>query len=94
MKQETKYTPEAEALADAILRPSGSNLKNYTMAKTREAILSAAQKGIDDARADLLEALKNAREWISTGEVDGVEFDEGMMLDAIDAALAKTKGAA
>ncbi len=55
----TQHTPEAEALADSILKSSGSNLKNYTMAKTREAILAAAQAGIDNARDDLLIALTN-----------------------------------
>jgi hypothetical protein len=52
------YSPEAIALADAILKPSGSNLKNYTMEKTREAILDAAQAGIETARSDLLIAMK------------------------------------
>jgi hypothetical protein len=53
----TKHTPEAQDLADAILKAAGSGLRHYTMAKTREAILAAAQRGIDEARSELLEAL-------------------------------------
>lgn len=58
--QAPRQTPDAEALADAILKLSGSNLKNYTMPSTRKAILSAAQKGIEDARSRLLAALRCA----------------------------------
>lgn len=53
---------EAEALADAVLKAAGSGLRHYSMAKTREAIIAAAQKGIDESRAELLETLTNLAE--------------------------------
>jgi len=59
MTQEAKHTPEAEALADAVLTAAGSGLRHYSMAKTRAAIIAAAQKGINDSQADLLEVLKD-----------------------------------
>jgi hypothetical protein len=60
VNHETKQnaTREAEALADAVLRAAGSGLHYYSMAKTREAILSASQRGLILAKADLLEALE------------------------------------
>lgn len=42
------YSSEAVTLADTILKASGSNLKNYTMQLTRDAILGAAQKPFDE----------------------------------------------
>lgn len=39
----------AEQLADEILKASGSALKHYTMALTRERIIAAAQRGLDEA---------------------------------------------
>lgn len=51
-------SPEAIALADAILKASGSNLKNYTLEKTRDAILGAAQAGIEAGRAEIMTAMK------------------------------------
>ena len=42
---------EAEALADRILRASGSSLRHYTMHSIRAAIVKAAQEGIDAALA-------------------------------------------
>jgi len=54
----TTYSPEAIALADAILKASGSNLKNYTMQQSRDAILGAAQAGIEAGRADIMTAMK------------------------------------
>lgn len=53
----SKHTLEAIALADAVLRAAGSGLRNYSMAKTRGAIVAAAQAGIDAGRTDLLAAL-------------------------------------
>jgi hypothetical protein len=83
--QVAKYTPEAEAMADAILKPSGSNLKNYTMAKTREAIISAAQKGIDDARAELLEATTKLLQALrcALADLEGVKqcYEQGTIVD-------------
>ncbi len=52
--KESSRTAEAEALADAILRAAGSGLRHHTMPKTREAILSTAQEGLERARVDLL----------------------------------------
>jgi len=85
-KQAAKHTPEAEALADSILRPSGSNLRNYTLPKTRDAILSAAQKGIDDAQAELLTALKFTREWFTENDLDGEYYS---ICEHLDEAIAK-----
>lgn len=53
-------TSEAESLADAVLKAAGSGLRHYRMAKTREAIVAAAQNGIDAARGDLMCAATNA----------------------------------
>lgn len=69
MRDESALTPEAEALADAILKAAGSGLRHYSMAKIRVDILAAAQKGIDDARAEVLEALKTLLNAGSTGEL-------------------------
>jgi hypothetical protein len=52
------YSPEAMALADVILKASGSNLKNYTMQSSLDAILGAAQAAIDAARAQIMVAMK------------------------------------
>lgn len=41
---------EIEKLADAILRASGSSLRNYTMPATRAAIIAAAQEAHDAGR--------------------------------------------
>ena len=56
-----KYTPEATALADAILRASGSNLKNYTMKSSLDAIVGAAQTALDTASRRLLDAAIEGR---------------------------------
>lgn len=48
----TGYSPEAIALADSILKAAGSGLRLYTMHKTREAILTAAQEGINKAAGE------------------------------------------
>jgi hypothetical protein len=42
----------------------------------------------------LLEALKDAREWIVSGEVDGVAFDELSVIDVIDEVMAAAEGRA
>jgi hypothetical protein len=52
------YSPDAIAFADAILKASGSNLKNYTMQQSRDAILGAAQDGIEAGRAEIMAAMK------------------------------------
>lgn len=87
--QAVKHTPDAEALADAILKPSGSNLKNYTMASTREAILSAAQKGIDDARAGLLADMRFVREWFTE---NGLEEEYHGICEYLDESIASFTG--
>lgn len=48
---EKQHTPEAEVLADKILRAAGSALGHYSMDSTRRRILQAAQEGIDAATA-------------------------------------------
>lgn len=47
-----------------------------------------------DRSADLLDELKSVLEWIKTGKVDGVGFDEGSVADAIRSAIAKAEGRA
>ena len=59
-KQNASHTSEAEALADAILKAAGSGLRHYSMAKTREAILTAAQEWLEAGRAKLLDAARCA----------------------------------
>jgi hypothetical protein len=44
------------------------------------------------AAPDLLEALEDVAEWLSTGKCDGVGFDEESVLDVIRAAIARSKG--
>jgi hypothetical protein len=69
-----KHTPEAEALADAILKAAGSGLRHYSLPKTREAIFAAAQQGIDAARAELLlVAAEAAEEFCTTRGYEDME---------------------
>lgn len=49
-------TPEAEALAEAILKASGTSLRHYSIPSNRAAILAAAQNGIDATMAAEREA--------------------------------------
>lgn len=70
---EAKHTPEAEILADAILKASGSALRHHAMAKSREDIFAAAQAGINAARADLLEALEFYAKHCPQNSLDGPE---------------------
>ena len=57
-KQNTSHTSDALLLADAILKAAGTGLQHYSMAKTRNAILSAAQRGLDEAMAAPIMALQ------------------------------------
>jgi hypothetical protein len=45
-------TSAAEILADNILKASGSALRHYTLQKNRDAIIAAAQAGIDAVSVD------------------------------------------
>lgn len=86
---------EAEALADSILKAAGSNLKHYTMARTRDAIFAAAQAGIDKARAEadaeLLAAFVVARDMLvqCMGQCLFTLGAQRNMLEIIELALAK-----
>lgn len=80
---EAKHTPEAETLADAILKAAGSGLRHYGMAGTRERIFAAAQQGISDARAELREAALKA--------IRAIDSYQGAMTDEIAVALAEAK---
>lgn len=82
---EQMHTPEAEALADAILKASGSALRYHTMPSGRTAIFAAAQKGIDAARADLLAMLDRVSHLNGFRELNDI-------LPEVRAALAKARG--
>jgi hypothetical protein len=88
---------EAELLADSILRAAGSGLRHYSMPKTRDAILLAAQQGLDTARAGLLEALDYLLEQTIDQDLKyGIGLSEGEK-DARQralAAIAEAKGLA
>jgi len=89
------YSPEATALADAILKASGSNLKNYTTQLSRDAILTAAQSGIDSARTDLLELARRHRHLLSELHA-GNAFSKEHLWQALteaDVAIAKAGAA-
>lgn len=45
------------------------------------------------AAPDLLDALKSTVEWLHTGKVDGVGFDEQSIIDDIIVTIAKAEGA-
>lgn len=67
----TKFSPEAFDLADNILKAAGSGLHNYSMHKTREVILTAAEEAITAAK------IKTA---ISIQEIARqASFDKGKM---------------
>lgn len=85
-----QHTPEAEALADAILKASGSALKHYSMQKTRAEIFSAAQAGIDTAQTELLDALEIALDRIIANNCD--TDDEYQFTSKIREAIAKARG--
>ena len=42
---------------------------------------------------DLLVALEDTLEWLQTGKVDGVGFDEKSIVDSLQEAIAKAGGA-
>lgn len=99
-----QHTPEAEALADAILKASGSALKHYSMQKTRDEIFAAAQAGIDTAQTELLEALEVAEKEIRAWR-EGINTRQGLKdlgnakigacfggIPYISAAIAKARG--
>src|SRR5438105_4045563 len=46
------------------------------------------------AAPKLLEALQDAREWVVNGEVDGVDCDELLVIEILDAAIAEATGRA
>jgi hypothetical protein len=83
------YSLDAIELADTILKASGSNLKNYTLAKTRDAILGAAQKPIDDA-VTLATALHQAEDFIEGFRDDQAQEGIHELLKQIRDALVKT----
>lgn len=87
--QAAKHTAQAEALADAILRAAGSGLRHYSMAKTRETILTAAQEGLDACRAPLLADMRFVREWFTE---NGLEVDYHGICDYLDEAIAEGSG--
>tara|TARA_R100001163_G_C5021330_1_gene164078 strand:+ start:437 stop:655 length:219 start_codon:yes stop_codon:yes gene_type:complete len=45
-----------------------------------------------DGEADLLGTLKSTVEWLQTGKVDGVGFDEQSIIDDIIVTIAKAEG--
>jgi hypothetical protein len=47
MTAPTDITKAAEELASAILKAAGSDLKHYTMQKSRDEIIGAAVKGLE-----------------------------------------------
>lgn len=91
---DVKHTPEAEAIADAILKAAGSALKYHTMPKGREAIFAAAQKGLDGAQNDLLDCLLDIKRL--AGKSGDEEADPFALLDLIHervlASLTKANG--
>ncbi|MBP3955456.1 hypothetical protein J8F10_09195 [Gemmata sp. G18] len=90
---EQKHAPEAKALADAVLTAAGSGLRHYSTAKMREAILVAAQQGIDAGRADLLEALKEVeRHHIEQNRVKGRDASRSKTLAIVRAAIGNATG--
>ena len=42
--------------------------------------------------SELLDALESTLEWLQTGKVDGVGFDEQSIIDDIKEAIARAKG--
>lgn len=98
----SEYTQEAVELADAILRASGSSLGHYNLPNTRRRLFITAQKGIDSAQKELLEALEIAFPIINLRLKNRLEFEDQKMhpltkelSDAIDvmcAAIAKARG--
>jgi hypothetical protein len=58
-----------EALADAILRASGSSLRDYPLFAVRQQIITAARDGIERARLEGIRAL--SPETIAEGGKDG-----------------------
>lgn len=91
-----KHTPNrAEMLANKILKASGSNLKNYTMEKSRREILIASEepyKMIDD----LVASLKWALDVISIADKNAPNIDWSIghfgRKTTAQAAIAKAKG--
>jgi hypothetical protein len=86
-----QHKQEAEALADAVLKASGSALKHYSMQHTRQAIFNAAQAGIDKARAELLAEAEWAYD-VLLNQCGLAPDCEGM--EALKSAIAKARGQA
>lgn len=88
---DTNHTPEAVALADAVLTATGSGLRHYSMAKTRDVILVAAQRGIDAGRAELLQALRTVVEMEYDRDPESRNFDDER-LEHFASLIAKAEG--
>jgi hypothetical protein len=55
--ENANYTSESMKLAESVIAAAGSSLRHY-MPSSRERIITACQKGIDDAHAELVDALE------------------------------------
>lgn len=83
-----QHTPEAEKLADCILKASGSALRNYSMAKTREAIFTAAQFGLDSAAPEIAAERDQLKKDLEGERVfSNLQFDQINQLKARNADL-------
>lgn len=47
---------------------------------------------MENNETNLLDTLKSTLEWLQTGKVDGVGFDEQSIIDDIIVTIAKAKG--
>lgn len=69
--------------------PSDTKVADITYI-TREQTKANAK--LIAAAPELLEALEDAAEWVSTGKVDGVSFDEIQVIEVLRETIAKAKG--
>lgn len=78
MKTE-QFSDQAITLADSILKAAGSGLKNYTMEKTRNAILEAAQLQIDLAGGED-NLYPGERHWVRSAAFDYEEISDAALM--------------
>tara|TARA_Y100000004_G_C8821220_1_gene372008 strand:+ start:365 stop:670 length:306 start_codon:yes stop_codon:yes gene_type:complete len=79
--------PDGTSICEIFSRPNDSGI-NYPYSPEADA-----NSRLICAAPDLLAALESAVEWLQTGKIDGVGFDEQSIIADTCEAIAKAKGA-
>ena len=83
-----RYSAAPDDISDALFwKLSQCELGEWALRN-----MDARDARLAEVGPEMLIALEDTREWIATGKVDGVSFDEMSVCDRLDAVIAKAKG--